>query len=60
MAATPQNEKDLEGNEIPYPEALSVKIGQYREQLDDYYWWIHHIEDCLEALKEGKDNVTED
>ena len=59
MAATPQNEKDCEGAEIPYPEALAIKIAEIRDSLDDYYWWVHHIQDCLEALRENKDNVEE-
>lgn len=59
MAATPQNAKDCEGEEIPYPEYLAVKIAEIRDSLDDYYWWVHHIQDCLEALRENKDNVEE-
>lgn len=59
MAATPQNEKDCEGAEVPYPEALAVKIAEYRDSLEDYYWWIHHIEDCLEAKRENEDSVKE-
>jgi hypothetical protein len=59
MSATPQNVKDCEGHEIPYPEHLAVKIAEYRENIEDYYWWIHHIQDCLDALSEDKKNVTE-
>ena len=58
VAATPPAmAKDEDGNEYPHPEFAAMKVNKYWEELFEYMWEIHHIEDCLEALQENPEDV---
>lgn len=60
MAATPPAvSKDPEGEEYPTPEFFATKIKDYRDTIEENMTMITHIEDCLEAIKENPDKVTE-
>jgi hypothetical protein len=60
MAATPPaTAKDCEGEEYPYPEYLAMKIRELREEIEENATLMARINDCLEAMRENPENVTE-
>ena len=60
MAATPPaTAKDCEGEEYPYPEYLAMKIRELREEIEENATLMARINDCLEAMRENSENVTE-
>ena len=60
MAATPPaTAKDCEGEEYPYPEYLAMKIRELREEIEENATLMALINDCLEAMHENPENVTE-
>ena len=60
MAATPPaTAKDCEGEEYPYPEYLAMKIRELREEIEENATLMARLNDCLEAMRENPENVTE-
>ena len=60
MAATPPaTAKDCEGEEYPYPDYLAMKIRELREEIEENATLMARINDCLEAMHENPENVTE-
>ena len=60
MAATPPaTAKDCEGAEYPYPEYLAMKIRELREEIEENATLMARLNDCLEAMRENPENVTE-
>ena len=60
MAATPPaTTKDCEDAEYPYPEYLAMKIREFREEIEENATLMARINDCLEAMNENPENVTE-
>ena len=60
MAATPPaTAKDCEGEEYPYPKYLAMKIRELREEIEENATLMARINDCLEAMRENPENVTE-
>lgn len=58
-ATPPDHATSEEGHPYPYEEYLSARFSEIRREMEDYYWQIHHIQDCQEVLKEDPDKVTE-
>ena len=42
-----------------YPEYLSRKMDIIRTTMEDNSYMINHIKDCLEAIKQNPEEVTE-
>lgn len=60
MSATPPAvAKDPDGVEYPWPEFAAMKIKEFREEIEDNEHLIARIDDCLEALEENPEGVTE-
>ena len=60
MAMTPPvMAKDAEGNEYPWAESIVLKIRQYRQDIEENDQLIARIQDCLEAMEENPEDVTE-
>ena len=57
--ATAKYDEEDGGREYPYAEFLACKLGEIQRELEDYYYQNHHIEDCLEVMREDPDKVTE-
>ena len=50
---------NCEGEEYPYPEYLAMKIRELREEIEENATLMARINDCLEAMRENPENVTE-
>lgn len=60
MAMTPPvYAKSEEGTEYPWVEFLDMKFRELKEGMEEEYRLIQRIDDCLEAMEENPDNVTE-
>ena len=60
MASTPPAmAKDDEVNEYPWPEFIAMKIREMREEIESNATLMARINDCLEAMRENPENVTE-
>ena len=60
MASTPPaTAKDCEGAEYPYAEFVAMKVKEMRDEIEDNTSLIARIDDCLEAMHENPENVTE-
>lgn len=55
----PAEAEDDEGNKMPYPEFIASKIKAYKDDLEEYYWELHHLQDCEEAKADKPESVTE-
>lgn len=47
------------GTEYPWPEFLVEEFRRIREEMEEYYWGIHHKEDALEAMKDDPKSVED-
>ena len=60
MAATPPvSAKDCEGSEYPYTEFLAMKVQELREEIEENATLMARLNDCLDAMRENPENVTE-
>lgn len=60
MAATPPAfDNDREGESIPYPEVITLKMREIREEIESNCYMLARINDCIDAMEENPDNVTE-
>ena len=60
MAATPPaSAKDCEGSEYPYTEFLAMKVQELREEIEENASLMARLNDCLDAMRENPENVTE-
>jgi len=47
------------GTEYPWNEFLVEEFNRIQAEMEDYYWSIHHKEDCLAAMEENPDEVED-
>lgn len=60
MAQTPPIEvPDIEGNPMPYAEALTVQFRQIKSSIEENLREIHQIEDCIEAMEQDSESVVD-
>ena len=51
--------KSDEGIEYPWPEFIAMKIREMREEIEDNARMMARLDDCIEAMEENPNNVTE-
>ena len=60
MASTlPATAKDDDDNEYPWPEFIAMKVRQMREEIEDNARLMARLDDCVEAMEDDPENVTE-
>ena len=60
MASTPPAMmKSDEGIEYPWQEFIAMKIRDFRDEIEDNARLMTHLDDCIEAMEENPENVTE-
>lgn len=60
MASTPPAyAKSDEGTEYPWQQFIAMEIQRLREEIEENNRLIARIDDCLEAMHDNPENVTE-
>jgi len=59
-AQPPADTEDEEGGKIDYPEYITCRWRNFKQEMEEDYYLLNHLRDCKEAMEESPDTVEED